>query len=165
MKRFVLVAVLGTLAAVLIGPRGPLGGFWAPAAGVPKPEGALLAGFVAEGMVENIAFGVGLAVLLLGRPWFVARTATAGRATAAWLAAGWLFVSWMPHAALHLHIGLQPAALLPIEWVFHAGAILAIAVLLWALNTGTTRIRNDAATDRAGHRPAAPVARPDLSRG
>ena len=115
--------------------------------------------------MENVAFGIGLAILVLGRPWFAARTATAGRATAAWLAAGWLFVSWMPHAALHLHIGMQPAALLPIEWIFHAGAILAIALLLWALDTDATRTRSSAATDGGGHRATAPVARPDLSRG
>jgi hypothetical protein len=45
--------------------------------------------------------------------------------TTAWLSAAWLFASWMPHA-LHQHIGMQPAALLPVEWVFHGGAILAI---------------------------------------
>jgi hypothetical protein len=39
----------------------------------------------------------------------------------------------MPHAALHLHIGMEPARLLPIEWVFHAGSIVAIAALIWSM--------------------------------
>jgi hypothetical protein len=65
---------------------------------------------------------------------FAAHTASATRGTAAWLATVWLFASWMPHAALHLHIGLRPAALLPVEWVFHGGAILAVGVLLIALS-------------------------------
>jgi hypothetical protein len=90
---------------------------------------------VTENMVENIAFGPGLAILVFGRPWFAARTASAAKAATAWLAAVWLFASWMPHAALHLHVGMQPRALLPIEWVFHAGAIVAIGALLWALSS------------------------------
>ena len=134
MRRFALVALAGTALAVLIGPRGPLGGFWSPSPAAPHVHGTLLVGFLAENMVENLAFGTGLAILLLGRPWFLARV-PAGRATAAWLASVWLLASWMPHAALHLHIGTEPTSLLPIEWIFHAGAITAIAVLLLALLT------------------------------
>lgn len=133
MKRVIGVTVAGAALAALAGPRGPLGGFWAPAAGAPRPGGALLAGFLAESMVENAAFGLGLAVLLLGRPWFAARTATAVAGTTAWLAAVWLLASWMPHASLHLHVGSDPEALLPIELAFHGGAIVATAALLWAL--------------------------------
>jgi hypothetical protein len=131
--RAVAVTVTGTVLAALVGPRGPLGGFWAPAPEIPPPRGALLAGFVGENLVENVAFGLGLAVLIIGRRWFVERTTSPGRATAAWLASAWLLGSWMPHAALHLHIGLRPNALLAVEWVFHGGAIVAIVVLLWAM--------------------------------
>jgi hypothetical protein len=133
MKRFIAVTVGGTVLAALTGPRGPLGGFWAPAQGAPHVHGGLLVGFIAENMVENVAFGLGLAVLVLGRGWFLVRIASPGRATAAWLSAVWLLASWMPHAALHLHIGMRPAALLPVEWIFHGGAIAAIATLLWAV--------------------------------
>jgi hypothetical protein len=133
-KRFVAVAAAGTVVAVLVGPRGPLGGFWAPSPSAPHVHGALLAGFVSENMVENIAFGLGLAVLLLGRPWFAARAASTAGAVTAWLASVWLLASWMPHAALHLHIGMRPGALLPVEWAFHGGAIVAIGALLWALS-------------------------------
>jgi hypothetical protein len=132
MKRFIALTVGGTVLAALIGPRGPLGGFWAPAAEAPHVHGGLLVGFIAENMVENVAFGLGLAVLVLGRGWFLARIPSPARATAAWLASAWLLASWMPHAALHMHIGMRPGALLPVEWVFHGGAIAAIATLLWA---------------------------------
>jgi hypothetical protein len=131
--RTVAVTVAGTVLAALVGPRGPLGGFWAPAPEIPQPRGALLAGFVGENLVENVAFGLGLAVLVVGRRWFAERITSQGRATAAWLAAVWLLGSWMPHAALHLHIALRPNALLAVEWVFHGGAIVAIVVLLWAV--------------------------------
>jgi len=149
MKRFVAVAIAGAAFAMLIGPRGPLGGFWRPAAEAPKPQGALLAGFVAEGIAEAIAFGIGVAILLLGRSWFASRTATTARGTTAWLAAVWLFASWMPHAALHLHIGLQPERLLAVEWIFHVGAVMALAALLWALTTNTRPAPDHTAVQRA----------------
>jgi len=30
---------------------------------------------------------------------------------------------------------MEPRALLPVEWVFHVGAVVAAATLLWALAT------------------------------
>jgi hypothetical protein len=65
--RFIALTVGGTVLAALAGPRGPLGGFWAPAPEAPHVHGGLLVGFIAENMLENIAFGLGLAVLVLGR--------------------------------------------------------------------------------------------------
>ena len=138
MKRLVPVTVAAAIFAALIGPHGPFGGFWAPSPMAAHPAGALLVGFLGENMIENFAFGLGIAILLLGRPWFAARTETTARATAAWLAAVWLLASWMPHGALHLHIGMDAHALLPVEWIFHGGAIAAAVTLLWAL-AHTTR--------------------------
>jgi hypothetical protein len=135
MKGFLTTTVVAALAAIAIGPNGPLGGFWAPAHGTPTPSGAVLAGYIAERMIENVAFGVGIAILLLRRRWFAERTSDQRRASTAWLAAVWLLASWMPHAALHMHIGMEPNELLLVEWIFHAGAIVATAALLWALLT------------------------------
>jgi hypothetical protein len=132
MRRFLPVALAGTALALVAGPRGPLGGFWRPAPTAPHVDGALLVGFAGENVVECVAFGLGLAVLLTGRGWFLARSTDRARATGAWLATVWLLASWMPHAALHLHVGMRPEGLLPIEWVFHAGAIAAIGVLVWS---------------------------------
>ncbi|WP_033294534.1 hypothetical protein [Amycolatopsis jejuensis] len=127
--RFGAVAVAGTAAAVLFGPTGPLGGFWAPTPDIPAPSGAVLGGLVAERMIENLAFGAGLAILFTGRRWFGA----AAHAGTAWLASVWLLASWMPHGALHVHHGMRPEGLLVIEWVFHVGVIAAVVALLWAL--------------------------------
>ena len=134
MRHFIGVMIVGAVVAALIGPRGPFGGFWAPPPDAPHLHGSLRAGFVAWNLVEDLAFGVGLAILLLGRRWFAARIATAPGATTVWLATVWLFASWMPHAALHQHVGMRAAAILPIEWVFHGGAIAATGALLWALS-------------------------------
>jgi hypothetical protein len=92
---------------------------------------------------------VGLAILLLGRRWFAAHAARPARATTAWLATVWLFASWMPHAALHMHIGMQLTALLPVEWVFHSGAIVAMGALFIALLVpfGRTRLPNRHTTE------------------
>ena len=133
MRRYVVVALAATVFAVAIGPNGPLGGFWAPAPDMAQPHGVVLAGLIGEGIVENAAFGVGIAVLLLGRGWFAARTRTARHGHIAWLTTVWLFASWMPHAALHRHIGMNPAGVLPVEWIFHGGSIAALALLLATL--------------------------------
>ena len=139
MKGFIGVTIAGAVLAALCGPRGPFGGFWAPP-DAPHLHGPIRAGFMAWSLVENLAVGVGLAILLLGRRWFVARLGTGAGATSAWLASVWLFASWMPHAALHQHVGTQPAALLAIEWVFHGGAIAAISALLWTLSSAPGRV-------------------------
>jgi hypothetical protein len=135
MKGFIATAGIATLVATLIAPSGPLGGFWAPVHGAPKPSDAALAGYVAERTIENVAFGIGVAILLWRRRWFAERTSDQLRASTAWLAAVWLLASWMPHGSLHMHIGMQPDGLLIVEWIFHAGAIAATAALLWALLT------------------------------
>jgi len=143
MRRFLVTALAATVFAALIGPRGPFGGFWAPSPMAPHVHGALQAGFIGENMLENAAFGVGVAVLLLGRGWFMARMPDDRRATVGWLAAVWLLASWMPHAALHLHVGMDAEALLPVEWTFHVGAIAAVAALLWSMSSPRSRARPD----------------------
>ncbi len=134
MLKFLVITCTATAVAIVVGPNGPLGEFWAPSPDAPVPSGGVRGGLIAEGMVENIAFGIGVAILFLGASWFAARTATPMRGRVAWLAAVWLFASWMPHAALHRHIGLHPAGVLPVEWIFHGGAIAAVALLLWSLS-------------------------------
>lgn len=133
MKLFIPVAVVATAFATLIGPSGPLGGFWRPSPDLPTAAQPILGGLIAESMIENVAFGIGIAIALLGYRWFAARTPDRFHALAAWLASVWLLASWMPHGSLHRHIGLAPRGLLPVEWIFHGGAIVAVAALLWAL--------------------------------
>jgi hypothetical protein len=149
MKGFLATTGIVTITAALIGPNGPLGGFWAPNPHAPKPSGAVLGGYIAERMIENLAFGVGVAILLLGRRWFTERIPDQRRARTAWLAAAWLLASWMPHSSLHMHIGMQPNALLVVEWLFHAGTIAATAALLWALLPMQQRAHSSSTTGSA----------------
>ncbi|MGH3711971.1 MAG: hypothetical protein ACRDT4_00680 [Micromonosporaceae bacterium] len=127
------IVVSGAVAAMLLGPNGPLGDFWRPIAMEPAPAGAQLAGLIGSRLVEAIGFGAALAILAVGRRLFVKLTRTPGTATTAQLAAAWLIGSWWPHSALHMHFGLRADALAGLELVFHAGSIVAFALLLWAL--------------------------------
>jgi hypothetical protein len=128
-----IIIVGGTVLAMLAGPNGPLGGFWRPQTLDPEPSGAVLAGLMGSGLVEAIGFGAAVAMLALGRPLFTRLASTPGKATTAWLAAAWLLGSWWPHSALHMHVGLDASALVFLEVVFHAGSIVALALLLSAL--------------------------------
>jgi hypothetical protein len=128
-----LIVVGGTLVALLAGPRGPLGGFWRPVQMDPAPAGFELGGLVASGVIEAVAFGAGLTLAVVGGPLFARLTSTPGRAMTARFASAWVLGAWWPHTALHLHVGLNPGALVGIELVFHAGTIVAVAALLWAI--------------------------------
>jgi hypothetical protein len=148
MRRFVLITAAAAVLATAVGPNGPLGGFWAASPELPTAHGPVRLGLIGEGAVENLAFGAGIAILTLGRRWFVHRIGAARPGHVAWLSAVWLLASWMPHGSLHRHVGMDPDAVLPVEWIFHAGSILATALLLWALTT-TARRQQDAAPAKA----------------
>jgi hypothetical protein len=136
----------GAVLAVQVGPHGPLGGFWRPAPEIPQPGGPALAGLIGENLVECLAFGGGLAVLVLGRRWFDSHIGPGLPARAAWLATVWLLASWFPHGTLHLHLGTQqPEALVGVEWVFHGGAIVAVTALVWALSHAPLAVGHPAA--------------------
>lgn len=134
-----IIIVGGTVLAMLAGPNGPLGGFWRPLPIPDEPTGAVLAGLMAAGIVEALGFGAALALLALGRPLFLQATSTPSHATVAQVAAAWLLGSWWPHTALHMHLGVDPTGLMVLEVVFHAGSIVAFALLLWAVLTRTAR--------------------------
>ncbi len=127
------IVVAGTVFAMLVGPDGPLGGFWRPEEADPEPAGAQLAALMGFGLVEAVGFGLALAVLILGRPLFERITTSKRRATAAWLASAWLLGSWWPHTALHRHFGSDVSGLVAIELIFHVGSIVVASILLWSV--------------------------------
>lgn len=135
-----IIIVGGAAAAMLLGPNGPLGGFWRPLPLSREPAGAQLAGLVGAGAVEALGFGAAIAVLVLGGALFSRITR---KPTVARVAAAWLLGSWWPHSALHRHVGFDPDALAVLEVVFHAGSIVAFAALLWTL----TAVRSARARD------------------
>lgn len=144
-----IIVVGGTVAAVLFGPNGPLGGFWHPLGIQLKPAGWELASLIGSGLVEAVGVGLALAILTVGRPWFT-RFTTPSRATALQLASAWLLGSWWPHSALHLHFGPDASALAGIEPVFHAGSVVVACVLVWSFVSSAARPALQPAPDSAG---------------
>ena len=82
------------------------------------------------GALEAAALGLGVAFVLLG--WPLMRWATApnkGRAVALYLSTAWLLVNWWLHDGLHMVSGMNPGALIWIEYAFH-GTLIAAGVAL-----------------------------------
>jgi hypothetical protein len=137
-KTFAAIAVAGGLAAFLVSPHAPLGRLvWPETVQLnPAPAGVQVGLFTLIGAIEALAFGAGLAVLLLGREpirrlFGPART---GLAAATHLSVFWLLWSWWLHVAMHTTSGLRPGRVLAIEYAFHASSIAAAAVLAYALS-------------------------------
>ena len=70
---------------------------WPHPAGAPVPPAGLMPVFIGLGIVDALAFGVGVAFLIFGFP-VLARIGGTGPLTwAAYLGIGWSLVSWWPH--------------------------------------------------------------------
>src|SRR5688572_27844052 len=104
MKTWLKVLLVALPAAVVgshLQSNGPVGKLlWPPAPG-PAPTAAQLAWLVPLGLVEAVAFGIGVAFLVFGWP-LLRRAPGVGRglAVATYLAVGFSLVSWVPHIAM-----------------------------------------------------------------
>jgi hypothetical protein len=100
---------------------------WPAPAGF-NPPASLLPFFVVLGLVESLAFGVGVAFLIFGFP-LVARTGVSS--LAAWggyLGIAWFLVNWWAHDGFHRVTGLSFAGLIRIEYAFHVTLIVGAAL-------------------------------------
>ena len=132
-NRYLLVALPLAILGFLVNPHGPLGGFWAPAAGLPVPAPAQVPFFMLLNVAEAVTFGSGIAFLLFGYNDFFANSGVSSLLTRlAHISIAWLFLNWLPHDSLHVHLGESDLwQLLALEYGFHvtlmiAGAILAV---------------------------------------
>jgi hypothetical protein len=141
-RRFLLITVVAAVAAFMLGPQAPLGQLVWPATVDldPAPAGAQVGLFMLLGVIEALAFGAGLAILILGRA-IVRRFVPPGRtglATATHLALFWMLGNWWLHDGLHMVAGLHTGPLLAVEYAFHVTLIAAAGVLTYALATAAT---------------------------
>lgn len=106
---------------------------WPPAPGMPVPTAAQLPFFIGLAVAESLAFGLGIAFIILGMP-LVRRASglSRGLGWAVYLSIAWLLVSWWPHDSLHRHNGENSLGLLYIEYGFHVTLIVAGLVLAYA---------------------------------
>lgn len=142
------VALVAAAVGFLFEGNGPVGAMiWPPADG-PEPEGAVLGLLVVMGVLEALAFGVGVAFLVFGYPWIRNLAgSSAGYALAVYLSVAWLLVNWVPHTALHMNHGnievaSDFAGLAAIEYGFHLTLIVAgclIAHFFLRVARGATR--------------------------
>lgn len=136
----ILVFLLGAGLGFLLKGQGPIGSLlWPPEAGTVQPEGANLALLLAIGLIEAIAFGLGLCLLVFGLPAVRKLTGNDGLyATGVWLAVAWILMNWVPHTSLHMMVGnitgpSDYGVLVAIEYGFHLTLILAGALLMHAI--------------------------------
>ncbi len=127
----VILTIILAVLAFVFSPNMPLGRFWAPAAGMPKPVGIQLYLFVLLNIFEVVTFGLGVSFLVFG--WqYIRAISPASRAltVAGFVSTAWLLISWWPHDSLHLHIGeANLGSLLAVEYGFHATLMIAGVIL------------------------------------
>ena len=111
-------------------PNGPLGGFWAPAPDFPVPASSQIPLFILLNVIEVVAFGLGVSLLLFGFPLVRAvPVASLALPRLAHLSISWLLLNWWMHDSLHIHNGHNMGGLLTIEYGFHVTLILAGVIL------------------------------------
>jgi len=121
--RWLLVSGLAAIAAV------PLSFvIWRAPSGAVAPPSSLLPYFVAIAVViPALAFGFGVAFLLLGRK-LVHLERAPRLSRAAFLGIGWLLVNWWPHSNFHrVASGWTEIAL--VDYFFHTTVIIATCVV------------------------------------
>ncbi len=130
-SRYLLIAIPIAILAFLANPHGPLGGFWAPAAGTPLPTAAQLPFAMLLNLAEAVTFGGGIAFLLFGYEQVNGLVPASSLLTrAAHLSIAWLLINWFPHDNLHIHIGESDLGqLLLLEYIFHISLMVAGGVL------------------------------------
>ena len=82
--------------------------------------------FALPALLEALAFGGGVAFLLVARP--VRWRARSRLATAAYVSTAWLLMAAWPHGNLHRSLGFDLASIAKIEWAIHLTALLAAIV-------------------------------------
>ena len=137
--KWIVVIVAGAIVAILFSATGPLGGFWGMEDGDTDPSGGALAALIGAGLIEYIAFGVGLAWIAFG--WPMVRGDGRPLALPAFVAVAWALVSWAPHTSFHQSLGDENyGGLAAVEWGFHVTLVIGamvVAAFVWRALRGT----------------------------
>ena len=136
--KVLLVTLLVGIPAFLLAPKAPFGpAIWpAPAPLTQPPTPGQANWLMLFGALEAAALGLGVSLVIFG--WPLVRRAAAsdrGRALALYLGTAWLLVNWWVHDGLHMVSGMNPGALVWIEYSFHGTLIAAGAALAWCFAT------------------------------
>lgn len=107
---------------------------WTPSTdmGMPTPE--QLPFFIFLSILEALAFGLGIAFIVIGWPLLKNASGTFGkRAKGMFICITWYMISWWPHDNFHMQNGNNLQGLLHIEYAFHFTLILAGLYLAWSI--------------------------------
>ncbi len=94
---------------------------------IPPPN--LIPFFLVPSLLEALAFGGGVAFLLLARPTGVPEARSQPLTTAAYVSTGWLLLAPWLHGNLHRHLGFDLASIARIEWAIHLTMLLAAVIV------------------------------------
>jgi hypothetical protein len=94
------------------------------------PPGGLLPLFIVLGVLESLAFGLGVSFLIFGGGLLARLRQSRALTVGAYLSTAWLLINWWPHDNLHRITGHGDwAGLAAIEYGFHVTLIAAGATL------------------------------------
>lgn len=158
MKTSWKMALLTIAVAVPTIPLGQM--LWRAEAGAAGPPAALLPLFILLSAAEGLAFGFGVAFLILGWPLVRRATQAAGVATLpVYLGIAWSLLQWWPHSNSHRVIGEDYAKLLLVDYGFHVTLMIAAAIMArFFLATVRRTVAAGSATGRAALGAAVPTA-------
>ncbi len=98
-----------------------------PSSIVPPPN--LLPFFLVPSLLEALAFGGGIAFLLVARPTGASDTQSQPLTTAAYVSTAWLLLAPWLHGNLHRHLGFDLTSIARIEWAIHLTMLLAAVIV------------------------------------
>ncbi len=153
--KFILIALATGIPAMLLTPV-----LFPVNPDIPMPDASLIPHFLLIGAVESLFFGFGVAFIALGLP--VMRRVAEGTGVPAWppyLAISFLTASWWPHLGFHRVGGIDPVAMLQIDYGFHIPYVVSAIVVAWFFfATSATRADAAARAAAAARTQAAPAA-------
>lgn len=90
--------------------------------------------FIFLTLIEVIALGAGVALVVFGRQWLKkAPSMYKTESRAIFYSLTWMLISWWPHDNFHASNGVNVTGLIIIEYAFHLTLIGATFVLLFSL--------------------------------
>jgi hypothetical protein len=92
------------------------------------PPSNLLPFFLVPSLIEALAFGGGVAFLLVARPTDASAARAQPLATAAYVSTAWLLMAPWLHGNLHRHLGFDLTSIARIEWAIHLTMLLAAVI-------------------------------------
>ncbi len=125
--KFIIITLVFAIPAFLLGRQ-----IWPPSPDMVVPTSSQLFLLIILSVLESVAFGLGVAFLILGWP-LLKKVSGKGDALTklTFLSIAWFLINWWPHDNLHVHNGINLNGLLKIDYGFHITLVIAGAILAY----------------------------------